>query len=150
MCSSKQHIRRTVPECHNFRGVSLSGDGLGTSKACKKTQTNKKVLLPVQRIGDNNWKQDIIFSWIFKHKQSQCSLQAIDKESVSGIYLWGTSDQSICGVVQGFTICDWSSHLKPMPRKPFGSALCGGLYMLHYFLKRWVDSQFSWISFVWQ
>lgn len=50
----------------------------------------RTILLPVQHIDDSNSKQDIIFSWMFKHKQSQCSLQ-----SVSGIYLWGKSDQAI-------------------------------------------------------
>lgn len=95
----------------------------------KEGYSVRTILLPVQHIDDNNSKKDVIFSWIFKHKQSQRSLQ-----SVSGIYLWGKSDQAICCVLQGFTICDRSSHSKQMPRKPFGLAHCCGLCTLPNFL----------------
>lgn len=91
-CSSKQHIRRTVPECHYFRGVHLSGDGLSTSKACKKNPTKptkkhcvRTVLLPVQCIDHNNWKQDIIFSL------NTSNLNAAYKQLTKKVFLEYTS-----------------------------------------------------------
>lgn len=93
------------------------------------------VFLWVQYINDNNnWKQNIIFSQFNKHKESQCRLQSTDKKIVSGRYLWGRSDQALCYVVLGFTICHSSSHHKLMPRKPVCPHCCG-LYTSHDFMK---------------
>lgn len=111
------------------------------------------VFLWVQYINDNNnWKQNIIFSQFNKHKQSRCTLQSIDKKKmVPGRYLWGRSDQAMCYVVLGFTICDWMQPSQTDAKKALlFSTLLWTFHVTWFSEERGLDSQFPWTSFMWQ